>query len=106
MRQIPAQMASLKAGNWQIGIGSSLRGKTLGIYGYGRIGAVVAGYGRAFGMNVLVWGREEPLAGPAPRAMRQPRTSGRSLPPATYCRSTCGSARRRAASCKRTISPP
>jgi D-3-phosphoglycerate dehydrogenase len=61
MRQIPAHMASLKAGNWQTGVGSSLRGKTLGIYGYGRIGAVVAGYGRAFGMNVLVWGREESL---------------------------------------------
>ena len=40
----------------------SLRGKTLGIYGYGRIGAVVAGYGKAFGMNVLVWAREAALA--------------------------------------------
>ena len=40
MRQIPQQMASLKAGNWQIGVGTTLRGKTLGIYGYGRIGAV------------------------------------------------------------------
>ena len=62
MRQIPQQMASLKAGNWQIGVGETLRGKTLGIYGYGRIGRVVAGYGRAFGMNVLVWGREASLA--------------------------------------------
>src|SRR5499433_2026726 len=44
-RQIPRQMASLKAGRWQIGVGSTLRGKTLGIYGYGRIGGVVAGYG-------------------------------------------------------------
>src|SRR6266478_7588802 len=52
MRQIPQQMASLKAGNWQIGVGHTLRGKTLGIYGYGRIGAVVAGYGKAFGMEV------------------------------------------------------
>ena len=51
-------MASLKAGKWQIGVGQTLRGKTLGIYGYGRIGAVVAGYGKAFGMNVLVWARE------------------------------------------------
>ncbi|HUK03829.1 MAG TPA: NAD(P)-dependent oxidoreductase, partial [Burkholderiales bacterium] len=41
-----------------MGIGWTLRGKTLGIYGYGRIGAVVAGYGKAFGMNVLVWARE------------------------------------------------
>src|ERR1700742_2539259 len=59
MRQIPQQMASLKAGNWQLGVGHSVRGKTLGIYGWGRIGAVVAGYGKAFGMNVLVWAREK-----------------------------------------------
>jgi D-3-phosphoglycerate dehydrogenase len=58
MRQIPQQMDSLKAGTWQIGVGHSLRGKTLGIYGWGRIGAVVAGYGKAFGMSVQVWARE------------------------------------------------
>jgi D-3-phosphoglycerate dehydrogenase len=57
MRQVPQQMAALKAGKWQIGVGSSLRGKTLGIYGYGRIGSVVAGYGKTFGMNVVVWAR-------------------------------------------------
>lgn len=62
MRQIPQQMAALQTGKWQIGIGATLRGKTLGIYGYGRIGAVVAGYGKAFGMNVLVWAREASLA--------------------------------------------
>jgi D-3-phosphoglycerate dehydrogenase len=62
MRAIPQQMASLKSGHWQIGVGHTLRGKTLGIYGYGRIGAVVAGYGKAFGMNVLVWARENALA--------------------------------------------
>jgi len=62
MRQIPQQMASLKAANWQTGVGSTLRGKTLGIYGYGRIGAVVASYGRAFGMNVQVWARPASLA--------------------------------------------
>jgi len=62
MRQIPQQMHALKSGKWQIGVGSSLRGKTLGIFGYGRIGAVVAGYGKAFGMNVLVWAREASLA--------------------------------------------
>jgi len=61
MRQIPQQMASLKAGNWQIGIGSTLRNKTLGIFGYGRIGSAVAGYGRAFGMNVVVWARPQSL---------------------------------------------
>jgi D-3-phosphoglycerate dehydrogenase len=57
-RQIPQQMASLARGAWQIGVGDTLRGRTLGIHGYGRIGAVVAGYGRAFGMRVLVWARE------------------------------------------------
>jgi D-3-phosphoglycerate dehydrogenase / 2-oxoglutarate reductase len=57
MRQIPRQMASLKAGKWQAGVGSSLRNKTLGIFGYGRIGSAVAGYGKAFGMNVVVWAR-------------------------------------------------
>ena len=62
MRQIPQQMAALKAGQWQIGVGHSLRDKTLGIYGYGRIGRVVAGYGRAFGMQVVVWGSEASLA--------------------------------------------
>jgi D-3-phosphoglycerate dehydrogenase len=62
MRQIPQQMASLKAGQWQMGVGSTLRGKTLGIYGYGRIGGVVAGYGRAFGMNLQVWARPATLA--------------------------------------------
>ncbi|MBI5127810.1 MAG: D-2-hydroxyacid dehydrogenase family protein [Rhodopseudomonas palustris] len=62
MRQIPQQMAALKAGVWQIGVGHTLRDKTLGIYGYGRIGSVVAGYGRAFGMTVMVWAREPNLA--------------------------------------------
>ncbi len=61
MRQIPRQVASLKSGNWQAGVGRSLTGKTLGIYGYGRIGEVVAGYGTAFGMNVLVWARPNSL---------------------------------------------
>ena len=58
MRKIPQEVAALKAGRWQSTMGLGLRGKTLGIYGYGRIGAVVAGYGKAFGMKVLVWGRE------------------------------------------------
>ncbi len=52
MRQIPQQMSALKAGQWQIGVGTTLRGKTLGIYGYGR----------AFGMSVLIWAREPALA--------------------------------------------
>jgi len=58
MRRIPAEVLALKTGVWQTGIGRTLRGKTLGIYGFGRIGEVVAGYGKAFGMRVLVWGRE------------------------------------------------
>jgi len=62
MRQIPQQMAALKTGKWQIGVGNSLHDKTLGIYGYGRIGRVIAGYGRAFGMKVLVWARPATLA--------------------------------------------
>jgi D-3-phosphoglycerate dehydrogenase / 2-oxoglutarate reductase len=57
MRQLPQQVAALKAGTWQVGVGHTLRGKTLGVYGYGRIGSVVADYGNAFGMNVWVWGR-------------------------------------------------
>lgn len=57
-RQIPQQMASLQAGTWQIGVGRTLRGHTLGIFGYGRIGRAVADYGRAFGMNILIWASE------------------------------------------------
>ena len=58
MRRIPQQMKALREGGWQIGVGNTLRGKTLGIFGYGRIGSVVAGYGKAFGLDVLVWARE------------------------------------------------
>ncbi|HTO50980.1 MAG TPA: D-2-hydroxyacid dehydrogenase family protein [Burkholderiales bacterium] len=73
MRQLPQQMSALKAGKWQIGVGNSLHGKTLGIYGYGRIGSVVAGYGKAFGMNVLVWARESSL--------ERARSDGYAVPP-------------------------
>ena len=62
MRQIPQQVASCKLGEWQAGVGHSLIGKTLGLYGYGRIAKAVAGYGAAFGMRVLVWARPESLA--------------------------------------------
>ncbi len=58
LRQIPRQMASLQAGHWQMGVGSSLRGKKLGIFGFGRIGRQVAEYGRVFGMEVLIWASE------------------------------------------------
>lgn len=60
-RQIPQQVAALKQGRWQIGVGTTLRGKTLGIFGYGRIGKAVAGYGQAFGMKILVWARPASL---------------------------------------------
>ena len=56
-RDIPQQMNSLKAGSWQCGVGTTLRGKVYGIHGYGRIGAEVARYATAFGMDVVVWAR-------------------------------------------------
>jgi D-3-phosphoglycerate dehydrogenase len=58
MRHIPQEVARLKAGQWQTTLGLGLRGRTLGILGYGKIGSIVAGYGHAFGMPVLVWGTE------------------------------------------------
>ena len=70
MRRLPQYIGNLKHGAWQssglraasmppnFGLGMVLKGRTLGIWGYGRIGKVVAGYGRAFGMNVVVWGSE------------------------------------------------
>jgi D-3-phosphoglycerate dehydrogenase / 2-oxoglutarate reductase len=61
-RRVAEGAARLRAGHWQSTIGSSLRGRTLGIWGYGNIGSLVAGYGRAFSMNVLVWGREASLS--------------------------------------------
>lgn len=74
MRRIPQYVSNLKHGAWQqsglksaampanFGLGMVLHGKTLGIWSYGRIGKLVAGYGRAFGMQVLVWGSEEARA--------------------------------------------
>ncbi|MCC9645698.1 D-2-hydroxyacid dehydrogenase family protein [Rubrivivax sp. JA1029] len=74
MRRLPQYVGNLKHGAWQqsglksasmppnFGIGMVLHGKTLGIWGYGRIGRMVAGYGRAFGMTVMVWGSEESRA--------------------------------------------
>ncbi|HEX2834298.1 MAG TPA: D-2-hydroxyacid dehydrogenase family protein [Thermoanaerobaculia bacterium] len=59
MRHIPAEVAGLREGRWQTtALGRVLRGRTLAIYGYGKIGALVAGYGRAFQMRVVIWGRE------------------------------------------------
>ena len=90
MRKIPQQMASLKAGKWQMGVGSTLRGKTLGIYGYGRIGGAVAGYGRAFGMNVLVWARPQTLEAAKKDGYASPQARKHSSPNATSSRCTCG----------------
>ena len=70
MRRVPQYIGNLKHGAWQqpglkassmppnFGLGSVLKGRTLGIWGYGKIGQLLAGYGRAFGMRVLIWGRE------------------------------------------------
>lgn len=58
MRNVVQEASRLRAGRWQSTVGRSLRGRTLGVWGYGRIGTLVASYGRAFAMNVLVWGRE------------------------------------------------
>ena len=69
MRRLPQYIGNLKQGAWQqsglktssmppnFGLGMVLRGKTLGIWGYGKVGQLVAGYGKAFGMNVVIWGR-------------------------------------------------
>jgi D-3-phosphoglycerate dehydrogenase / 2-oxoglutarate reductase len=73
MRRLPHYISHLKHGAWQqaglkaasmppnFGVGSVLKGKTLGIWSYGKIGQIIAGYGRAFGMRVLIWGREASL---------------------------------------------
>ena len=73
-RRIPQYVANLKQGAWQqsglktsalppnFGLGQVLRGQTLGIWGYGKIGQLLAGYGKAFGMKVLIWGREHSQA--------------------------------------------
>ena len=73
MRRLPQYIGNLKHGAWQqsglkaasmpanFGLGMVLKGRTLGIWGYGKIGQLVAGYGHAFGMRVLVWGREASL---------------------------------------------
>ena len=58
MRNIPQEVARLKAGGWQQTVGTGLRGRTLGLYGYGQIGTQVAAFGKAFGMKVQVWARE------------------------------------------------
>lgn len=58
VRQIPQAIEGMKNGNWQINIGSTIHGKTLGIWGYGKIGKKIAQYGKVFGAKVLIWGSE------------------------------------------------
>jgi D-3-phosphoglycerate dehydrogenase / 2-oxoglutarate reductase len=58
LRHLPDEVQRLRAGQWQHSVGTGLHAKTLGVYGFGRIGSLVAEVGRAFGMRVLVWGRE------------------------------------------------
>ena len=62
MRHIPQEVARLKSGQWQNTLGRQLKGRRLGVWAYGKIGKLVAGYGKAFGMNVWVWGREGSIA--------------------------------------------
>lgn len=69
-RQIPQQVASIRAGGWQMGVGRTLRGRTLGLYGYGRIAQAVAGYAEAIGMKVQWWASEQGRA----RALADGRT--------------------------------
>jgi D-3-phosphoglycerate dehydrogenase / 2-oxoglutarate reductase len=71
-RRIPQQMASLRRGGWQAGVGHTLRSRTLGVYGYGRIGREVLHYGQAFGMRVQVWGSEAARARAADDGLRVP----------------------------------
>jgi D-3-phosphoglycerate dehydrogenase len=88
VKRLPQYIGNLKHGAWQqsglkassmpvnFSLGTVLRGKTLGIWGYGKIGQLIAGYGKAFGMQVLVWGSEESRAraaqdGLIPAATRQ-----------------------------------
>ena len=74
MRRLPQYIGNLKHGAWQqsglksgsmppnFGVGMVLKGKTLGIWGYGKIGQIVAGFGKAFGMHVIIWGSEQSRA--------------------------------------------
>lgn len=59
VRQIPQAIEAMKAGKWQVNIGSTVHGKTIGVWGYGKIGQKIAGYAKAFGAKVLVWGSEK-----------------------------------------------
>ena len=89
MRQVPQQVSALKAGQWQVGVGSTLRGKTLGIYGYGRIGRVVAGYGKRLAWTCSCGAASRLLRERAMTAVRLPRTRQSSSSAAMSFLSTC-----------------
>ena len=102
MRRLPQYIGNLKHGAWQqsglkaasmppnFGLGMVLKGKTLGIWGYGKIGQLVAGYGKAFGMQVAGLGqRGRARPGAWPTATRRPRAARRSSRPPTCSACTC-----------------
>ena len=101
-RRIPQYVASLKHGAWQqsglksatmppnFGLGQVLRGQTLGIWGYGKIGRILTGFGRAFGMRVLVWGREASRSNAVADRLDVAASRTNCSPTATCCRCTCG----------------
>ncbi|NEM99283.1 D-2-hydroxyacid dehydrogenase family protein [Pontibacter burrus] len=62
LRQVPQAIAAMKEGRWQTNIGSTVNGKLIGIWGYGKIGKLIAGYAKAFGAKVIVWGSENSRA--------------------------------------------
>ena len=116
MRRLPQYIGNLKHGAWQqaglkaasmpanFGVGLVLRGKTLGIWGYGRIGQIVAGYGRAFGMQVAVWGSEASrLKAQADELPSRAQPARRSSPSPTSSPCTCACAIRREASSRPMI---
>jgi D-3-phosphoglycerate dehydrogenase len=102
-RRLPQYIANLKHGAWQqsgfkaasmpsnFGLGTVLRGRTLGIWGYGRIGQIVAGYAKAFGMGVKVWGRETSRAKALTDGYQVAHSREDFSPPATFCPCTSSS---------------
>ena len=62
LRDLCRHAMALREGRWESSLGQNLHGRTLGVFGYGRVGQLVAGYGKAFGMRVLIWGRDATLA--------------------------------------------
>jgi D-3-phosphoglycerate dehydrogenase len=74
MRGVAVEAERFRNGQWQTMLGTTVRGRTLGIWGYGRIGTLVAAYGRAFGMRALIWGREGSLTRAAADGFETART--------------------------------